>query len=230
MAQAIVFRGLRGRQTTKGDRLPHDMHKSPAFNVSAAAIPCITLRFFGTENSTRCNRIVTWYLENVTRRQFVRRAIPALLLLAVTIPGLSQVLVNGAGATFPYPIYAKWFDEFHKKNPQAQINYQSIGSGGGIRQLLAGTVDFGASDSPMTDEQLSKSPTRVLHFPTVLGAVVATYNLPGVTQELNFTPEALSGIYLGTVTKWNDPVLAKANPRAKLPSAGIIPVRRSDGS
>ncbi len=160
----------------------------------------------------------------------MRRSIPALLLFAATIPATGQVLINGAGATFPYPIYAKWFDEFHKKNPQAQINYQSIGSGGGIRQLLAGTVDFGASDSPMTDEQLSKSPSRILHFPTVLGAVVATYNVPGVTQELNFTPEALAGIYLGTVTKWNDPVLAKANPRAKLPAAAIIPVRRSDGS
>src|SRR5712692_9042743 len=102
----------------------------------------------------------------------------------------SQVLINGAGATFPYPIYAKWFDEYHKLHPDIQINYQSIGSGGGIRQLLAGTVDFGASDSPMTDAQLKQAAILVLHFPTVLGAVVPTYNIPHVIQELNFTPEA----------------------------------------
>lgn len=153
-----------------------------------------------------------------------------ILLLALTISAFGQILVNGAGATFPYPIYAKWFDEFHKKNPQAHINYQSIGSGGGIRQLLAGTVDFGASDSPMTDEQQSKSRVRILHFPAVLGAVVATYNVPGVGQELNFTAEALAGIYLGSVTKWNDPLLVKANPGVKLPRNEIVPVRRSDGS
>jgi phosphate transport system substrate-binding protein len=141
-----------------------------------------------------------------------------------------QVLVNGAGATFPYPIYAKWFDEFHTKNSQAHINYQSIGSGGGIRQLLAGTVDFGASDSPMTNEQISQAPAKVLHFPTVLGAVVATYNLAGVKQELNFTQEALAGIFLGTVTKWNDPILAKVNPGVPFPAADIVVVHRSDGS
>ncbi len=142
----------------------------------------------------------------------------------------AQILVNGAGATFPYPIYAKWFDEYHKTNRQVMINYQSIGSGGGIRQLLAGTVDFGASDSPMTADQLAKAKTRVLHFPAVLGAVVATYNVPGVTRELNFTARALSGIYLGTIRKWNHPEIAKANPGVKLPATDIVPVRRSDGS
>ena len=152
------------------------------------------------------------------------------LLIAAWLPASAQLLVNGAGATFPYPIYAKWFDEFHKINSKAQINYQSIGSGGGIRQLQAGTVDFGASDSPMTDEQLSQSPGGVLHFPTVLGAVVATYNVAGVNQELNFTPDALAGIFLGTITRWNDPELVRANAGVSLPAASIVVVHRSDGS
>ena len=117
-----------------------------------------------------------------------------------------------------YPIYSKWFDVYHQAHPNVQINYQSIGSGGGIRQLLAGTVDFGASDGPMTDEQLAQSKVKILHFPTVLGAVVPSYNIPGVTAELNFTQKALAGIYLGTITKWNDPVIAKANPGVNLPA------------
>src|SRR5579864_774228 len=120
-------------------------------------------------------------------------------------PPADRLQINGAGATFPYPIYSKWFDEYHKAHPDIEINYQSIGSGGGIRQLLSGTVDFGASDGPMTDEQLGQAKVKILHFPTVLGAVVPTYNVPGVTQELKFTPEALAGIFLGTVKKWNDP-------------------------
>jgi phosphate transport system substrate-binding protein len=151
-------------------------------------------------------------------------------ILALAASGFSQTLINGAGATFPNPIYTKWFDEFHKVRPDVQINYQSIGSGGGIRQLEAGTVDFGASDQPMTDEQLKKHKTRVLHFPTVLGAVVATYNVPGVTAELSFTPEALAGIFLGSVKKWNDPAIQKANSGVKLPASDIIVVHRSDGS
>lgn len=155
-----------------------------------------------------------------------------LVILLVTAGSLlpAQTLVNGAGATFPYPIYAKWFDAYHKVRPEAQINYQSIGSGGGIRQLLAGTVDFGASDSPMTDEQLSQAKVKVLHFPTVLGAVVPVYNVPGISRELNFTPEALAGILLGTIKNWNHAEIAKANPGVKLPSSAIIPVHRSDGS
>jgi len=141
----------------------------------------------------------------------------------------AAVLVNGAGATFPYPIYSKWFDEFHKLHPETQINYQSIGSGGGIRQVTDGTVDFGATDGPMTDEQLAATKTPVLHFPTVLGAVVPTFNLPNV-DSLRFTAEALAGIYLGKITRWDDPALAQANPGVNLPAQAIVPVHRSDGS
>ncbi|MDR3674911.1 MAG: phosphate ABC transporter substrate-binding protein PstS [Acidobacteriota bacterium] len=142
----------------------------------------------------------------------------------------SALLINGAGATFPYPIYSKWFDEYHKLHPDMQFNYQSIGSGGGIRQVIAGTVDFGATDGPMTDEQLGQAKTKILHFPTVLGAVVPTYNIPGVNQELNFTPEALAGIFLGKITKWNDPAIANLNKGINLPDTDIIVVHRSDGS
>jgi phosphate transport system substrate-binding protein len=145
-------------------------------------------------------------------------------------PPSSALLINGAGATFPYPIYSKWFDEYHKLHPDIQINYQSIGSGGGIRQVLAGTVDFGATDGPMTDEQLGQAKTKILHFPTVLGAVVPTYNIPGVSEELKFTPEALAGIFLGKITKWNDGELARANPGVNLPGDDIVVVHRSDGS
>jgi phosphate transport system substrate-binding protein len=140
------------------------------------------------------------------------------------------VLLNAAGATFPYPIYSKWFDVYHTAHPNTQINYQSIGSGGGIRQLQAGTVDFGASDGPMSDEQLAQSKFKILHFPTVLGADVPSYNIAGVSGELNFTQKALAGIFLGTITKWNDPELTKANPGVNLPSADIVVVHRSDGS
>src|ERR1022692_217615 len=142
----------------------------------------------------------------------------------------AKVLINAAGATFPYPIYGKWFEEFTKADPDAQINYQSIGSGGGIRQFTEGTVDFGASDMPMTDEQIGKFKNKPLHFPTVLGGIVPTYNIAGVTQELKFTPEALAGIYLGKIKKWNDAELQKANPGAKLPDTEIVVVHRSDGS
>jgi phosphate transport system substrate-binding protein len=158
----------------------------------------------------------------------IRVALIAVCILAVS--GFGQTLINGAGATFPYPIYSKWFDEFHKTHPEVQINYQSIGSGGGIRQLEAGTVDFGASDMPMNDEQLKKQKVHVLHFPTVLGADVPTYNVPGVAGDLNFTPEALAGIFLGTVKTWNDPAIAKANSGVKLPASEIVVVHRSDGS
>jgi phosphate transport system substrate-binding protein len=141
----------------------------------------------------------------------------------------AATLVNGAGATFPYPIYSKWFDEFHKLRPEIQINYQSIGSGGGIRQVTDGTVDFGATDGPMSDEQLAAASVPILHLPTVLGAVVPTYNLP-VQERLRFTPEALAGIFLGRITRWNDPVIARDNPGVQLPAAAIVPVHRSDGS
>jgi phosphate transport system substrate-binding protein len=141
-----------------------------------------------------------------------------------------QVLLNAAGATFPYPIYSKWFDVYHTAHPNVQINYQSIGSGGGIRQLQAGTVDFGASDGPMSDEQLAQSKFKILHFPTVLGADVPSYNIPGVSGELNFTQKALAGIFLGTITKWSDPEIAKANPGLNLPNNDIVVIHRSDGS
>jgi phosphate transport system substrate-binding protein len=153
------------------------------------------------------------------------------LALAVTAGAQSSpMLLNAAGATFPYPIYSKWFDVYHAAHPNVQMNYQSIGSGGGIRQLQAGTVDFGASDGPMTDEQLAQSKVKILHFPTVLGAVIPTYNIPGVTAELNFTQKAIAGIYLGTITKWNDPEIANANKGVNLPNADIVVVHRSDGS
>jgi len=141
-----------------------------------------------------------------------------------------QVLINGAGATFPYPIYSKWFDQYHRTFPQISINYQSLGSGAGVRQILEGTVDFGASDMPMADEQLKEAKTKILHFPTVLGADVPAYNIPGVTQELNFTPEALAAIFLGKITKWNDPAITKTNPGVNLPNKNIAVVHRSDGS
>jgi phosphate transport system substrate-binding protein len=153
----------------------------------------------------------------------------ALLAMLAAAPAWAQN-INAAGATFPYPIYSKWFDEYHKLHPNVQINYQSIGSGGGIRQLLDKTVDFGASDGPMTDEQLQQAGFKTLHFPTVLGAAVPSYNIPGVTGELKFTPEALSGIFLGKVTKWNDPAIAGANPGVKLPADDIVVIHRSDGS
>jgi phosphate transport system substrate-binding protein len=142
--------------------------------------------------------------------------------------------ITGAGATFPYPIYSKWFDEYQKKNPSIEINYQSIGSGGGIRQVTEGTVDFGASDGPMNDEQLKafqdKHGFGILHFPTVLGADVPTYNIPGVSAALNFTPEALAGIFLGKITKWNDPAIAGPNKGVNLPGSDIVVVHRSEGS
>jgi len=162
----------------------------------------------------------------------------AVLLLSLVAAGVvmadSAVLINAAGATFPYPIYSKWFDVYHQKNGAIQINYASVGSGAGIAQLTNGTVDFGASDGPMNDDQINdfktKRGTMVLHFPTVLGAVVPTYNVSGVSTDLNFTQKALSGIYLGTITKWNDPELVNANKGVKLPADDIVVVHRSDGS
>ena len=149
---------------------------------------------------------------------------------AAPVPTPDAIMLNGAGATFPYPIYSKWFSDYNKIHSDIQINYQSIGSGGGIRQLLSGTVDFGASDPPMNDEQLAQAKTKILHFPTVLGAVIPTYNIPGVSQELNFTPDALVGIYLGKITKWNDPEIARYNKGVNLPALDIVVVHRSDGS
>jgi phosphate transport system substrate-binding protein len=160
--------------------------------------------------------------------------------LAVLVPALfassamAAETINAAGATFPAPIYQKWFEEYKAAHPEVQINYQSIGSGGGIQQITQGTVDFGATDGPMNDTQLkefeAKRGNAVLHFPTVMGADVPVYNIPGVTAELNFTGDALAGIFLGKITKWNDPAIASANPGVKLPANDIVVVHRSDGS
>src|ERR1051325_4664991 len=141
-----------------------------------------------------------------------------------------ETVINGAGATFPYPIYSKWFDAYAQQHPNVKINYQSIGSGGGIKQLAAGTVFFGATDAPMTDQQLAAANGAVLHFPTVLGAVVPIYNVPGVKDPIRFTGPLLADIYLGKIKKWNDPAIAKANPGAALPNIDIVVVHRSDGS
>jgi len=137
--------------------------------------------------------------------------------------------ITGAGATFPAPIYQKWFQEFQAKHSGVTVNYQPIGSGGGIAQLTKGTVDFGASDMPMTDQQIADMKVKPLHFPTVLGGVVIIYNLPGV-KDLKFSPEAVAGIFLGKITKWNDPLLKKDNPSANLPSSDIVVVHRAEGS
>ena len=140
------------------------------------------------------------------------------------------IQINGAGATFPNPIYSKWFDEYGKLNPKIRINYQPIGSGGGIRQVTAQTVFFGATDGPMTEEQILAAPGKILHLPTVLGADVPIYNLPGVSTELKFTGAVLADIFLGKITKWNDAALVKLNPTAKLPATDVTVVHRSDGS
>jgi len=160
----------------------------------------------------------------------LRKLFPVFALLLVVLPSAAQTKLNGAGATFPYPIYSKWFNEYHNQHPDIEINYQSIGSGGGIRQVTAGTVDFGASDGPMSDEQLAAAKFKILHLPTVLGSVVPAYNIPGFKGELKFTPEIIAGIYLGKITSWNDSAIAKANPGVSLPGQTIIVVHRSDGS
>lgn len=160
----------------------------------------------------------------------MRKLLLMFALVVFVLPLAAQTKLNGAGATFPYPMYSKWFNEYHNQHPDIEINYQSIGSGGGIRQVTAGTVDFGASDGPMTDEQLASVKFKILHLPTVLGSVVPAYNIPGFKGELKFTPDVIAGIYLGKITSWNDPAIANANPDAKLPGRGIIVVHRSDGS
>jgi phosphate transport system substrate-binding protein len=141
----------------------------------------------------------------------------------------AQMMINGAGATFPYPIYSKWFDEYTKVDPSVRFNYQSIGSGGGQKQILAQTVDFGASDGPMSDENLSKAPGKILHIPTVAGADVVTYNLPG-NPSLKFDADTIAGIFLGNIKKWNDAKITATNPGVNLPDQEIVVVHRSDGS
>jgi phosphate transport system substrate-binding protein len=151
-------------------------------------------------------------------------------LMIVVAPFAAAQQINAAGATFPAPIYTKWFGEYKTAHPDVQINYGGGGSGAGIKQLTEGTVDFGASDMPMTDEQMSAMKVKPLHFPTVAGACVLTYNIPGVAAELKFTPQAIAGIFMGSIKKWNDPALTKDNPGVKLPNDEIIPVHRSDSS
>ena len=155
-------------------------------------------------------------------------------LEAAPSPAAGPVLINAAGATFPQPIYSKWFDTYHQLHSDIEFNYQGVGSGAGIRQTMEKTVDFGASDGPMSDQQLAEAKQKlgcdVLHFPTVLGAAVPTYNVPGVTAQLKFTPESLSNIYLGKITKWNDPAITGPNPGVKLPNMDIVVMHRSDGS
>ena len=150
-------------------------------------------------------------------------------LFAAQTGAYAQLLINGAGATFPYPIYSKWFDEYTKVDPSVRFNYQSIGSGGGQKQITARTVDFGASDGPMSDENLAQAPGKILHIPTVAGADVITYNLPG-NPKLKLDGDAIVNIYMGNITKWNDPKIAALNPGVDLPDLPVIVVHRSDGS
>lgn len=196
--------------------------------------------------TTRCNNSVTkanqtsllrskkGVLMEKTAMKRTVIALVAALALGLLAAAQNPLLINGAGATFPYPIYSKWFDEYGQKNPKIRLNYTPVGSGAGIKQTTDGTVDFGASDIPMTDEQMKayqdKRGSAILHFPTVLGAVVPTYNIPGVNEALNFTPEALAGIYLGKITKWNDPAITAANKGVNLPAQDIVVVHRSEGS
>src|SRR3954471_13094694 len=160
------------------------------------------------------------------------RALAGIGASALLVVGVAaqKTQINGAGATFPYPIYSKWFAEYNKLHPDVQINYQSIGSGGGIRQVTNRTVFFGATDGPMTQDQLLAAPGKILHFPTVLGADVPVYNLPGVSTELKFTGPLLADIFLGKITKWNDAQIAKVNAGVNLPATDITVVHRSDGS
>ncbi len=164
----------------------------------------------------------------------MRKLTLLLLCVLVALPLAGQTKLNGAGATFPYPIYSKWFSEYHTLHSDIEINYQSIGSGGGIRQITEGTVDFGASDMPMTDAQLKeaqdKRKTKILNLPTVLGADVPAYNIPGVSGEVKFTPEALAEIFLGKITKWNDKAITSVNPGVNFPDRDIVVAHRSDGS
>src|SRR5260370_7198335 len=164
------------------------------------------------------------------------KRITGLLLVVLAVGGVlcadATLCIKGAGATFPNPLYSKWFDEYHKKVSTIQINYQSQGSGAGIKQVTEGTVDFGATDGPMTEEQLKayqdKHGSGILHFPTVLGAVVPTYNIPGVDVALNFTPDVLAGIFLGKIPKWNDPAIGDVNKGVNLPPADIFFVNPAD--
>jgi len=165
-------------------------------------------------------------------KKIIKNAIAAVVILSNLIFAQKVVLINGAGATFPYPLYSKWFYEYAKIDKTVNFNYQSIGSGGGIRQILAQTVDFGASDAVLTEEQLKQAPAKILHIPTTAGAVVLTYNIPELKgkEPLRLTPEIISKIYLGKIKKWNDKLIQTENPNVTLPDKNIVVARRSDGS
>src|ERR1041384_7141357 len=173
----------------------------------------------------RCGRLRT----DMKSFNVSRKFLTGVLLLGVSATASAQMMINGAGATFPYPIYSKWFDEYAKVDPSVRFNYQSIGSGGGQKQILAQTVDFGASDGPMSDENLAKAPGKILHIPTVAGAVVLTYKLPE-NVELKFDGPTIAEIFLGKITKWNDKRNSALNPGVKLPDLDLVVVHRSDGS
>jgi phosphate transport system substrate-binding protein len=160
----------------------------------------------------------------------MRKLVLLVVCALLAVPVFGQTTLNGAGATFPNPMYSKWFSEYSKQHSDVQINYQPIGSGGGIRQVTAGTVDFGASDMPMTDKQLQDAKSKILNIPTVLGAVVPAYNIPGVSGEVKFTPEVLAGIFMGKISRWNDKAITSVNPDINFPDKEIIVVHRSDGS
>jgi len=152
------------------------------------------------------------------------------LVLSLSLSAVAAQKINGAGATFPYPIYSKWFSEYQKTHTNVEFNYQSIGSGGGIKQVLAQTVDFGATDAPMTDEELKTAKAPIRHIPTVLGAVTVAYNVKGLENGIKLEGQTVADIFQGKITKWNDAAIAKLNPKAKLPATDILVVRRSDGS
>ncbi len=163
----------------------------------------------------------------------LKKILLGLLVLSVAVGSAamaSELLINGAGATFPYPIYSKWFDVYSNRSGSVRFNYQSIGSGGGVKQIIAETVDFGASDGPMSDEEMDKAPARILHIPTVMGAVAVVYNLDNIASGLKLTEENVVDIFLGKITKWNDPKIAQNNPGIALPDQDIVTVHRSDGS
>jgi phosphate transport system substrate-binding protein len=169
------------------------------------------------------------YGSHSARESSVKKTLVVLGILVLAVSLAQAQKLTGAGATFPYPIYSKWFSEYAAAHPGVEINYQSIGSGGGIRQVTAGLVDFGATDGPATDEQLASSKTKLVHIPTVMGAVVPIFNVPGVS-DVKFSPEVLGDIFLGKITEWNDTRIGKDNPGVNLPAQKIIVVHRSDGS
>jgi len=163
------------------------------------------------------------------RERSVKKTLVAVVLLVLALSAAQAQKLTGAGATFPYPIYSKWFSEYAAAHPGVEINYQPIGSGGGIRQVTSGLVDFGATDTPASDEQLAASKIKLTHIPTVLGAVVPVFNVPGVS-DIKFSSDVLADIYLGKIVSWNDTRIAKDNPGVSLPNLQIIVVHRSDGS